>query len=560
MYISLEKSAPLKDPKAKAEQQTPSKVNPRPTFTSCRAINSEREPPHQPKMSSKRSHASICQLDTDNAIETAIESSGNYDHLGMDSFASFRTFLLKESHPLYECGRAYLSNLTKWRKYLHRRGDNSLCATPSSPLPNDSLVARPDENPELLIQWRAQMIEYFIDFVDSHKHLQYHRHTALVALSYLDTFSMMVCFSEEWSRRKQEGGDIRPSPAKKRKDHNLADDDDYLYEHCSQQDTTTSFVEDAVNGMGLEQYELAAITSLYISSKVNQSANGVHSSIGFSKLYRTEENRRKYSTKEIEKMELEILNALGCHVHVPTSLVFIQEMLPLLITDQEQSNPFALDASPWIPQRNVEKSIYFCANYLAQLACCGADKYPSIVSAKPSQIALASIVESAGRILYNEKRLLELHEIQQRLYSQNIIQYDSEVQSIQKCLVELKRLNEGKVHSARRGASPTTVTETPTESTNESTTTPSRSYEDEENLQIESSKKSANPAAPSRAGIHHAVSRSSKTKGSSTQKKCSEGRKHRTWERTEQWALDATAASRSFVSEEMHATQDLEDA
>ena len=204
-------------------------------------------------------------------------------------------------------------------------------------------------------------------------------------------------------------------------------------------------------------------------------------------------------------------------------------MLPLLVTD-EQSNPFALDSSPWIPQRDADKSIYFCANYLAQLACCGAYKYPNIASAKPSQIALASIVESAGRILYNEKKLLDLHEFEHRLYSQGIIPYDSEVQSIQKCLVELKRLNEGKVDPAKRGASPTTVIETPTESTNESTTTSSRPYEDEENLQIESSKmlgESAHSTAPSRAAIHRAVTRSSKAKGSSTKRKCSEGRKHR---------------------------------
>jgi len=110
-------------------------------------------------------------------------------------------------------------------------------------------------------------------------------------------------------------------------------------------------------------------------------------------------------------------------------------------------------------------------------------------------------------------------------------QYDSEVQSIQKCLVELKRLNEGKVDSTRRGTSPTTVIETPTESTNESTTTtPSRPYEDEENHQIESDKKldeSVHSAAPSRAAIHRAVTRSSRAKGSSLKKISSEGRKHR---------------------------------
>ena len=53
----------------------------------------------------------------------------------------------------------------------------------------------PDQHPEILLSWRARVIAWYFDYIHSRN---YEFNTALVALSYLDVYSMSVCFPNEF--------------------------------------------------------------------------------------------------------------------------------------------------------------------------------------------------------------------------------------------------------------------------------------------------------------------------------------------------------------------------
>ena len=176
-------------------------------------------------------------------------------------------------------------------------------------------------------------------------------------------------------------------------------------------------------------------------------------------------------------MESYLLNiVLEYRVHTPTSLRCIQEILPLLITKVER---YANDSSAWEPQNHVEESIYMHAQMFAKLGSfCDASNYPVIVSATPSKIALAAVVEASDRVYFKEKLIVEQHFFHQRLFSLHVdgLAYDAEVREIQKCLVELRRLN--KLKGSRDG-SPATVNESLAEEGSSLSTT-----DDKENVQV----------------------------------------------------------------------------
>jgi len=275
--------------------------------------------------------------------------------------------------------------------------------------------ASPDQNPTTLLEWRERVVSYFYDFADRKK---WEQNTIINALAYLDIYCMSVCFPEQYAKIVRGRGREEVPPRKKQKP------------------------QEEVSAIGCRQYKLAAITSLYLATKVYESGNLIICAKGFSKI------SKEYTATEIEEMELDILSTIGVQINTPTSLRFIQELLPLLIT-RACDKKFAYDSMPWLPQDVIEKSIYLGANYFASLASiCDATDNPLLVSSLPSQVALAAIVEAADRVFYNKKLLSQQHIFHQRLFSMTEIQYNKEVRDIQKVLVDLKRLNEQEDNSS----------------------------------------------------------------------------------------------------------------
>ena len=292
--------------------------------------------------------------------------------------------------------------------------------------------ASPDQNPTTLLEWRERVVSYFYEFADKKK---WEHNTIINALSYLDTYCMSVCFPEQYAKIVRGRGREELPPQKKQK------------------------TQEEVSAIGCRQYKLAAITSLYLATKVYESGNPIICAKGHSNI------SKQYTAAEIEVMELDVLSAIGVQVNTPTSLRFIQELLPLLIT-RACDTKFSFDSMTWQPQDDIEKSIYLGANYFASLASiCDASDNPLIVSSSPSQIALAAIVEATDRVFSNKKLLSQQHIFHQRLFSMAEIPYNKEVRDIQKVLVDLKRLNEQDDDSSveeeddDEKASPTSITD-----------------------------------------------------------------------------------------------------
>ena len=138
-------------------------------------------------------------------------------------------------------------------------------------------LATHNQHPDILFQWRAQMIAYYFEFTGNNSN------TALVALSYLDAYSMSVLYPEEFASIKGENNNVEydvshsranaydtsvtPSPKKKRKlfnnCYNNRDDDDYLYEYVEnligQEEDDEDKAEEvqSVHGIDNKEYQLA---------------------------------------------------------------------------------------------------------------------------------------------------------------------------------------------------------------------------------------------------------------------------------------------------------------
>ena len=247
-------------------------------------------------------------------------------------------------------------------------------------------------------------------------------------MAYLDTYCMSVCFPEEYSRKvgrnkndQQQQGEVglnggntddstvTPSPRPQKKQKPIAYDlnSNHLHERV---------------------YKLAAITSMYVASKMYETGRGICTATSFAKM------SKEYSTEEIGNMELDILESVRV-LNTPTSLRFIQELLPMLLMEDHKQTSCNNDTN-WM--NDVEKSIFLGANYFASLASyCDATNYPTVVAALPSQIALAAIAEAANRIFFTSKLPIQQHSFQERLFSVQNIPYNNDVRAIQKCLVEL---------------------------------------------------------------------------------------------------------------------------
>ena len=498
------------------------------------------------------------------------------------SLAALLALLKRENDSLYACGRAYLVNLTKWRDHFlgvndHDHQLSTSCivatstsclaitqpplrnATPSTSAATSTLDApgnkvRPDEHPEILLNWRNRVIAWYFDFIHS-KNYEYN--TALVALSYLDVYSMSVCFPKEWMRII-DGDDsstatiptivtgcngciATPSPSKKSKITHQSQ-----YEELTEVDPTAPFratesCDDSIQGLDIVQYRLAAVASLYLACKIFQSSPTIVTSSGFANAM----GDGTASPKQVEDMELAILKVLSFRVHAPTALRFIHELLPLLIPRQSRNG-----SSLWVPHGDVEERIISDASMLATLASfCGAEKVPALISASPSKVALAAIIEAAKKIFHRDKRVLAEHAFLERLFIQQVVPYTDEVRVIQQCLVELKRINEQKGDNTYSASTATHSYETgyPSE-------TSLNSCDITENIHVVCTSKpkfdNTKDQTTAYTAFRRTVSQSSDdVSPKKTSSKCSDGRIHRVWESVEQCVSAANATSYDFAAE-----------
>ncbi|KAL9191308.1 hypothetical protein ACHAXT_001014 [Thalassiosira profunda] len=508
---------------------------------------------------------------------------GGAEAIGDEALAPLRALLQTEQSELYIMGRSYLAELSRWRDLrkahmdfislsakadagavlgaaaagsdgamtpaLRSRGEgpaprdgndvggtalssgsdrceralrrtvtpDDLDARPSS---TGSRAVRPEEQPELLLQWRAKMISYFFQCVDhcnslfSDTDCKFELNTATAALSYLDAYSMSRCFPKQWMGRDGTSGDADTPPPGKKAESHLGDA--------------------GIGGMEPTEYELAARASLYIAIKVYQSTSLVSPSV-LAKIAASCQFDGTASSGAIEEMELRVLEALGHRVHPPTSHRFIQELLPLLLSHASRVGDarFANDSGSWSPRDDIQQRIYEDAGYWAALGTLGdAVHFPALVAAVPSKIALAAIAEAAGRVFHQEECMIEQDQFQQRIYALEDAPYDEEVKEIQRCLFELHRLRK---KGSSRGESPTTVIPEPAKIP--TATSSHATSNDKENVQVASRKeleKHVDQTVHSNtAAIHQAVKRQSGSRKRSRRygRRCPGGRNHhRMWE------------------------------
>jgi hypothetical protein len=488
--------------------------------------------------------------------------------------AELHALLKRANHPLYACDRAYLANLTMWRDRFLDHQSSTKCnvesrtacsammqsrrnATPSSSSSSTSILdapgnkVRPDQHPEILLSWRTRVIAWYFDYIHSRN---YEFNTALVALSYLDVYSMSVCFPNEFRRILGDEETITttatnsttitddvgcistPSPSKKSKTSHdsryevcIEDNDNHSQRHERQQ------CDDSIHGLDIVQYRLAAVASLYLACKVFQSTPTIATSTGFANAM----GDGTISSVQIEDMELIILKLLRFRVHTPTSLRFIHELLPLLIPHRVRNC-----SSPWAPQCDIEERIVLDAVMLATLASfCGSEKVSAIVSASPPKIALAAIIEASKRIFNRERMIFARQAFLEQLFRQQVIPYDDEVRVIQKCLVELKRLNEQKSKDTYTAGNVSHSTDTSNPSgtnVNSCDITDNFQYACTSNPKLDNT----NDLTTMYTAFRRTVSQSSDAESPMiAYSKCSDGNIHRVWDSIAQCVSAANATS-----------------
>ena len=375
-------------------------------------------------------------------------------------------------------------------------------------------IVRPDYNPNLLIDWRTHISEWFFTLVDSFK---YERNTAVKALAFLDTYSMSVCFPGEFLRvtAASSGNGAEPntlasgssasdsSSSSSITSSALDGASDLECDATTSSATDTSHVSssaataatatarqsknkkecqhpthhrhhqpankqgthhdhtnnDTIGGINREKYLLAAFASFYLAAKIYQSSPNIITSSHVCNLC-----RRAFSVREIEDMEMEILNILKFRVNPPTALTFIRSLLPLLLPanndevdaaanteEEEQQLIGTFGSCKWEPQGQTQVDIETGAIYLGELACYSS-YFPQLSAAGPSKIALAAIIEAARWTFYINSDTTRQAAFQERVHGlceipqddgddgqvwasiKNAFSYDEDVKYIQSCL------------------------------------------------------------------------------------------------------------------------------
>lgn len=123
-----------------------------------------------------------------------------------------------------------------------------------------------------------------------------------------------------------------------------------------------------------EHFQLVAISSIYLAIKINSPKKVAIHSIAST-------GNGLITTKHIEAMELSLMKCLDWHLFPSTSIAFIENIYPLLFSNQ--------DSSSGVDAQRLADSLEF-SRFLAELSVCA---YP-FISTKPSSIAIAAILHS----------------------------------------------------------------------------------------------------------------------------------------------------------------------
>ena len=376
--------------------------------------------------------------------------------LGDDALAPLRALLQLEAHPLHARGRAYVARLARRRgaplaqqAAATKESESSDVRRRSAPSFDATSLER---DPRVLLLWRRCIGAWFQDFCDR---FDYEFDTASAALSYLDAYATRACFPEELNQAAEntchEDFVVVPPPPKKRKSSTHQCEDEPL---DSAGDGGQNHEEGSFRGLDKSKYQFSAFASLYLACKIYQSP---FSSREFSKSC-----RGTFSPDEIEAMELEVLQALRFRVHPPTEARFVRELLPLLLSGDG-------DASYWVPRDDVEQRIVAGADAAVRRAALVArEERPPLLSAAPSQLALAAVVHAASEVFYEDKLLVRQHNFHSRLFALEAgdLMYGGEVVAVQRCLEDLKK--QPFVHRREfRCGSPAAVSESITEAARE---------------------------------------------------------------------------------------------
>lgn len=129
-----------------------------------------------------------------------------------------------------------------------------------------------------------------------------------------------------------------------------------------------------------DQYQLAAMTSLYLSVKTNEPE------VMSAELIATL-SRGAHSADRVEAMELRILKALTWLVNPPTTLSFIRQFLELL--------------PPMLMQQEMKVTLYDISRFQTELAV--ADY--SLMAISPSTIAYACVMNSLQSLCMDRNAL-----------------------------------------------------------------------------------------------------------------------------------------------------------
>ena len=222
-------------------------------------------------------------------------------------------------------------------------------------------------NTRTFLQWRnraTSLLQGWVRELGSAS-LRLEAGTTLAALSYLDAYSLSVCFPDEFFRIMGKGHGAHasslPAPPKKRA---LVDKyEDYLWEYlarCHQQQEQKAWEETFES-----QYMLAALSSLYLACNTYQRPHMIPS-WQFSHAC-----KRRFSLKEIERMEWDILKTLtggssrefsavgemGFRENSTTRLKVNPDMMTVLLSCDSGNNP-PLDSNPWLSQDGTQKNLF----------------------------------------------------------------------------------------------------------------------------------------------------------------------------------------------------------
>ena len=156
------------------------------------------------------------------------------------------------------------------------------------------------------------------------------------------------------------------------------------------------------NSTYIQLFQLVAMASIYLSIKIHSSSSSssLRTKVTSRSIASTCNNNGddigdgvRITARHIESMEMSIMNCLDWRLHPPTSVAFVENLIPLVMIappllvkggGAEDDNHLAV---------NVDSVLEF-SRFLVELSMCA---YP-FVTARPSSVALAAVLCGLKRL------------------------------------------------------------------------------------------------------------------------------------------------------------------